>query len=294
MTKVYILLPVHNRREITLAFIKFLKAQTYSNYQLILIDDGSTDGTAEAAVRLLPSVIVIRGQGDWWWAGGLQQGINWIKSSLEIDQDDIVLMMNDDVHFEEDFIEKGVRKLTSSNGHLLKAEGYSLQTQNLVSRGVRADLWSLKFREADTDEEVNCLDTRGLFMKVSTLLKIGDFYPKFLPHYLSDYEFTIRAYKKGLRLFTDPDVRLWINEQTTGPSHFKELDFLLFFRRYFSKRSVVNPLYYSSFAILSCPKIALPFILLKIWWGGITTVIKRAVYILYWSMIKKVKHGGQT
>jgi len=290
MTKIYIILPVHNRRAITLSFIQCLKRQTYQNYQLILVDDGSTDGTAEATVREILSTVVIRGEGDWWWAGGLQQGINWIKSNHEVDQNDIVLMMNDDVSFEEDFLEKGIKALALSEGHLLKAEGYSLQTNKLVSQGVRANLWLLNFSKANTPEEINCLDTMGLLMKVSTLLKIGDFYPNFLPHYLSDYEFTIRAYKKGLRLFTNSDFKLWTNQVTTGPRHFKELDFSLFLKRYFSKRSAVNPLYWSGFAILACPKVILPFILIRIWWGGISTVIKRAMYIVYWNALKK----GQT
>ena len=46
MTFCYILLPVHNRREITQKFIECLKSQTYQNYKLVLIDDGSSDGTA--------------------------------------------------------------------------------------------------------------------------------------------------------------------------------------------------------------------------------------------------------
>ena len=47
MPKIYILLPVHNRREVTRGFVECLAAQTFSDYHLVLIDDGSTDGTAE-------------------------------------------------------------------------------------------------------------------------------------------------------------------------------------------------------------------------------------------------------
>lgn len=64
--------------------------------------------------------------------------------------------------------------------------------------GVYADLKKLTFRQAKTKDEINCLSTRGLFLRVKDFKKIGGFYPKLLPHYLSDYEFTIRAYKKSL------------------------------------------------------------------------------------------------
>ena len=43
----YILLPVHNRCDITREFIDCLKAQTFQDYHLVLIDDGSTDGTEQ-------------------------------------------------------------------------------------------------------------------------------------------------------------------------------------------------------------------------------------------------------
>ena len=77
MTKVFILLPVHNRRHITERFIDSLLAQTYNKYQLVLIDDGSTDGTADMVSMKVPpdKLTILSGNGTWWWAGSLQQGM---------------------------------------------------------------------------------------------------------------------------------------------------------------------------------------------------------------------------
>ena len=47
---VYILLPVHNRRAITVRMAEALRGQTRQDFQLVLVDDGSTDGTADAAI----------------------------------------------------------------------------------------------------------------------------------------------------------------------------------------------------------------------------------------------------
>ena len=49
----YILLPVHNRREITKRFVECLKRQTLQDFQLILIDDGSTDDTVKIIKKLI-------------------------------------------------------------------------------------------------------------------------------------------------------------------------------------------------------------------------------------------------
>src|SRR5450631_2537264 len=105
MQKVYILLPVHNRREVTERFIDCLAVQIYSNYHLILIDDGSTDGTAEMAQAKIKNLTVLNGRGDWWWAGSLQQGINWLDQHGVRDRD-IVVFANDDITFEADFFQK--------------------------------------------------------------------------------------------------------------------------------------------------------------------------------------------
>lgn len=61
--KIYILLPVHNRCELTRHFIECLKSQTYQNFHLVLIDDGSTDGTSEMVLSNLDTVTVVRGNG---------------------------------------------------------------------------------------------------------------------------------------------------------------------------------------------------------------------------------------
>ena len=96
MSKIYILLPVHNRKEITRGFIECLKTQTFQDYHLVLIDDGSNDGTAVMVKEHIPSATVLRGTGDWWWAGSLQQGIEWLRQQ-KVHDDDAVLMINDDV-----------------------------------------------------------------------------------------------------------------------------------------------------------------------------------------------------
>lgn len=77
--KIYILLPVHNRSAITEHFVNCLAAQTYRSYHLVLIDDGSTDGTADMVRAKIKEISVIKGDGNWWWAGSLQQGIDWLK-----------------------------------------------------------------------------------------------------------------------------------------------------------------------------------------------------------------------
>ena len=215
VSKLYILLPVHNRRDQTEAFINCLTAQTYRNHHLILIDDGSTDGTAELVQERIPSATILKGQGNWWWAGGLQRGIDWLhKASIE--DRDIVLMINDDVTFDPYFLEKGAELLSQHPKTLIHSFATGNKTGRIANAGVKADLKKLKFEVTTSDEETNCLATMGLFMRFEDLKQIGGFYPQLLPHYLSDYEFTIRAHRKGLQLLASPELKILLNEDSTG------------------------------------------------------------------------------
>jgi GT2 family glycosyltransferase len=278
---VYILLPVHNRRHQTKEFIKCLKIQTYQNYQLILIDDGSTDGTAEMVQAIIPSTTVLKGHGKWWWAGALQQGINWLKHN-PVNSNDLILMINDDVMFGPEFLNTAIDLLHGKQGILLQAQSYSKRTGCLATAGVSADLKNLSFRKTTLSDEINCLSTMGLFLRFADLSIIGDFYPKLLPHYLSDCEFTIRAYKKGLKLITDSKLILYFDEETSGFNFDFKNQRISDIRKYFSTKSVVNPIYWTNFVILTCPKVWIPINIVRIW--------RSALLFIYRSYINELYH----
>lgn len=275
--KIYIILPVHNRREITQCFIECLKAQTYQNYHLILVDDGSTDGTEEMVRSKVRSLTVIKGKGDWWWAGGLQQGINWLKHN-DVQASDIVLMVNDDITFDHFFLERAVNLLKVKQPGLLTAQVFEMKTGRLFSMLSKANIKNLTFKKADSPEEINCCDTRALFTRFSDLIQIGDFYPKFLPHYLSDCEFTIRAYQKGFKIYVHPELKALINEtiQYSESNFFENAGFITFIKKYFSNKYPGNPIAWTAFAVIVSPNLFIPLNLARIWKEAIYKIIKHS------------------
>lgn len=250
-TMIYIILPVHNRKNTTEKFIKSLLSQTVKDFKLILVDDGSTDGTTDMVLSYLPETVVIKGDGNLWWAGALQKGIDWLLKNA--DDNDICLIINDDTIFDEGFLKQGIEILSSTRKTLLLAQCYSQQTKVLNDRGVHVDWRKLSFEQAKSKEEINCLSTRGLFLRISDLKDIGGFYPRALPHYLSDYEFTIRAFRKGYTLITDDTLKLYFDEETTGLHVISAENFSDYLRKYFSNRYSSNPIHWIVFLWLSCP-----------------------------------------
>lgn len=269
---IYIILPIHNRKNITKLFIKSLIIQTYKEFRLILIDDGSTDGTDEMVLSYLPESIILKGNGNLWWAGALQKSYKWLSAYASAN--DVCLIINDDTVFDGNFLKTGKNILMESTKTLLLAQCYSQQTGELIDHGVHVDFKKLSFRQAKTKEQVNCLSTRGLFLTVEDFKTIGGFYPRVLPHYLSDYEFTIRAFKKNYSLITDENLRLYVNQETTGLHTIKANGLLDYYSKYFSNRNSSNPFHWLAFVYLVVPQPFKLYHILRIFYSMIKSLFK--------------------
>lgn len=254
MERVFVLLPVHNRRCLTEKFVDCLLQQTYQNYHLVLIDDGSSDGTAEAIRSKVESVSVIRGDGNWWWSGCMQRAFRWLSAHGCLDED-IVLLANDDITFGPEFISAAATTLARSPNGLLGARYLDSNGDKVVESGMHADLRRFVFRTAENPEQINCLPTRALFLRWRDMKRIGRFHPTLLPHYFADYEYTLRATRRGLRCFTAPEVVITANLDTTGYHNLDAMVGWRFVRRLFSVKTPLNPVYRTTFVALTAPGI---------------------------------------
>ena len=264
--RIFILAPVYNRREVTRQFLLSVKAQNFTNWHLLLIDDGSSDGTSEMARHEVGSLTVIRGTGNWWWAGCLSRAYRWLKVNVS-NPNDIVLIINDDTSFHSDFLSNALKELENERRTLLLAKAHSKTTGDLVDEGVFIDWRTYEYRSPTTLEPANCFSTRGLFMRIKDIDEIGGFHPILLPHYGSDYEFTMRAIRKGFRLKTSSRVCLTMDEHATGIRKAPTRNYKEFFGAIFSKRSTLNPVYQSMFVLLSCPMRYKLLNVARVWWG---------------------------
>jgi len=104
MDKILAIMPVHNRRDTTLAMLENLQKVVKNNFFLdvLVIDDGSTDGTEEAITDRFPDVKIERGDGNLWWAGAINRGFcHALKESY-----DFVYTLNDDIKLSLDTLQR--------------------------------------------------------------------------------------------------------------------------------------------------------------------------------------------
>jgi GT2 family glycosyltransferase len=267
---IYLLLPVHNRREITGGFLECYCNQEGGRTTLIVIDDGSSDGTSEMVYRKNAGSVILRGNGHWWWAGSLQRGLDWITRQ-GVSDDDIVLFMNDDSRFDPDFITKGTAALAESPGALVQATIRCADSGEVVDLGYVFEPSSLSFRPVNHGEAPNCLTTNGLFARWGDLKRIGGFHPHLLPHYLSDYEYTWRAGRRGLALTVSKKLELSWQRQSTGYRQIEAGKTREFLSKLFSPRYPSNPIYTTTFAFLACPLHLAFGHAVRIWRGALDT-----------------------
>jgi GT2 family glycosyltransferase len=272
---IYVLLPVHDRRPVTEKFIACLLRQTDRAFHLVLVDDGSSDGTAAMARASGVPLTVITGRGDWWWAGSLQQAYAWLRARPR-EGGEVVLIMNDDSQFEADFLAAGRAALAAAPRALLLAHAYSERTGEFLDAGVRSDWRKLQFLPTRDPAAVDCFSTRGLFLRFADFLALGGFHPRLLPHYGSDYEFTMRARRRGFRLLSHVSVRLRADDTTTGDRDAQAGSLREYLRRRLSKRSVRNPLYWTSFILLACPPAWILPNIARVWWDFLVQAYRAA------------------
>jgi GT2 family glycosyltransferase len=262
---IHIVLPVHNRAAVTAEFAAALSCQDMGDYRLLLVDDGCSDDTIERVRRLIEPqrLHVLRGDGNLWWAGALQLAYEHLRAT-PVAGDDAVLILNDDVGFAPDFLRRALEVLSEHPDAAIQAVGHDLITGS-VDRGAVVDLLALRFRAATAMQPANCLSTRGLLMRASTFQRSGGFRPQRLPHYLSDYEFTLRLRRQGVRLHSDDRFHAAVRLELTGQAAYRRDSLGAFWSEAFSNRAKYNPRHMSWFIILTCPPWVVPMHLARVW-----------------------------
>jgi GT2 family glycosyltransferase len=91
---IYVIVLNYNRRDDTLDCLSSLFRMDYPNFKVLMVDNASSDGTAEAVRREYPQAEVLQNEKNLMYAGGNNAGI---KFALEHGADWVLLLNNDTV-----------------------------------------------------------------------------------------------------------------------------------------------------------------------------------------------------
>jgi GT2 family glycosyltransferase len=130
--QIAVLITCHNRKSKTITCLAELyNCELQENYyfDVFLVDDGSTDGTAEAVKNKFPKVKVIQGSGNLYWNRGMR--LAWETAAKTKDYD-FYLWLNDDTVLDDD----AIIELIDCNDEVLK----QTDTPSVIVGSCRNDL----------------------------------------------------------------------------------------------------------------------------------------------------------
>ena len=260
---IYIVIAVHNRLAATLECLHCITQQTYRDFKIILVDDGSTDGTAETTIKHYPDIVILSGDGNLWWTGAMAKGVDHI---LPIAQDnDYVLSLNNDVTFEQNYLERLLQTSQQYGqaivGSLCKDV---IPPHDVLDAGITMRWYKYQYGQVTYDvtkpaaEAVDTISGRGVLIPVSVFKRIGNFAHHSLPHYGADYEFGFRAKTAGVPLVVDYGAVVYLKNDLTG---FRPTAHVLSYRdewcRLFSIKSPANVIVHLKIIWKHCPHLGL-------------------------------------
>ena len=229
---VAIVVPVHNSKDDTREFLESLKQVTYPNFKVIIIDDGSIDGTDEMLRHDYPEVIVIKGDGNLWWSRSTNLGI---EKAIEIGSK-YVLLVDNDTTVDSGCITALVETAEENPRSIITSKVYLYyEPDKLFEAGWRINWRRGGFRargngEVDRgqyDEQCDVQGaTTGTLIDITFFKDIGMMDAEKFPQYWSDIDFTHRAYQKGYRIIYQPKSKIWhkwfttMKKNTPAPTSF--------------------------------------------------------------------------
>ena len=228
---IFIVIPVHNRLEYTRQCLACLMAQTYRKFRIIVVDDGSTDGTDLMIEQEFPDAVVLRGDGNLWWTEATNWGVRYALQHRRADRRDFVLTLNDDTRVNPDYLQTlvdayrrywpclvGSPSVDSDNPHKLEYAGSAFELYTAGGRHLAEDYgYDYATLKARTDHvESGSLPGRGTLIPLEVFDKIGLYDSKKYVHYMSDIDFSIRARKAGYKLVVSVPSLVYEYVRATG------------------------------------------------------------------------------
>jgi GT2 family glycosyltransferase len=212
---VAIITPIFNRIGHLDRFLTAVKSIRYSNYRLVIVDDGSTDGSSEHLRRHHPEVVLLRGDGNLWWAGATNLGIAW---ALE-QGFDFVLTYNDDQICSPDLLGKLVDFAVRNPDAIVSPPIYYLHERDrLLSGGIRLDPRTgetfgvgneSRAGDLSLPYEVDGVPGYAMLIPAAALRKAGPFDNRRFPQIYMELEFCLRAKRQGFRCLVVPGTSVW-------------------------------------------------------------------------------------
>jgi GT2 family glycosyltransferase len=214
--RIAVVTPVHNRKELTLQCLRSFFQADLDNFDVhfIIVDDGSTDGTADAVRSEFPAIEIIRGDGSLWYTAGTNVGL---KAALQQDVD-YVLSINNDCTFDRGFLKFMIETAEACPRSVVGAILLNWdEPEKVFQVAPKWNLWWGGMRHwrkqtihtlPDRPWKVELIVGNCVLFPAEAIREVGFMDEKNLPQY-GDAEYTPRMRRAGWTLLADPRARVF-------------------------------------------------------------------------------------
>ena len=208
-----------NSFEVTLDCLQSLRKIDYPNYEIIVVDNGSVDGSGERLAQADPGIRLMRNEKN----VGFGAGCNGAIRDALARGAEYVLLLNNDTILAPDFLTQliAVAESDPKIGVLNPKIRYFDPPDRLNYAGGEHKFWRLfpaqfGLREKDVGQfdqqrEVDFLCGCVMLMKAETIRKVGVFELVYF-HFVEDIEWSLRAIRAGYKGVYVPKSLVWHRE----------------------------------------------------------------------------------
>jgi hypothetical protein len=205
-----------NRRKLLLEAVESCYATNWQDLEVIVVDNGSSDGSSESVLEHYPDVVLIRNKQNAGFAIGSNQGL---ERALE-DKSDFILFLNNDATLAEYAISEMVSFLNDHPrvGAVAPYIFYYADRDLIWFGGGIVSIWQGKFAHRAIRErfdftkhkQVRCdyLTGCAFLIKAECIKQVGDF-DTTMGIYSEDVDLSLRIRKNGWKLWTIPEAKCY-------------------------------------------------------------------------------------
>jgi GT2 family glycosyltransferase len=202
-------------------------ANEYDNYKILVIDNGSSDGTEEYVKNNFESVLVRRLEKNQGYSGGFNFGLDIAFNEMNADY---ALITNNDVVADKNIIAELVKvAITDEMIGFTTGKVYyydkkdTLQTVGMSYDPIRINGGHIGIKEVDKgqyDEICERYFADDVFTMVSKKLhkEVGGYDSEFVLQ-AEQFDWQMRAKQKGYKIMFTPHAKLWHKESMTIGKH---------------------------------------------------------------------------